>query len=265
MRVCSIASGSNGNCIYAGSDDTHILIDCGISGKRVEKGLNEIGLTAKDINGMLITHEHSDHIQGLGVLARRHGIPMYMTEGTLRYVNRCSSLGKIPEGLIKVIKADHDFSIGDVQVQPFTISHDANEPVGYRVSTDNKSMAVATDMGVFDEYIIGHLLNLDMILLEANHDVRMLEAGPYPYQLKQRILSDHGHLSNETAGHLLNEILHDDMKHIILGHLSGENNYPALAYETVCSEITMSDSKYKASDFHITVARRDASGELIEW
>ena len=142
MRLCSIASGSSGNCIYTGSDNTHLLVDAGISAKRVEAGLKELELEGSDIQGLLITHEHSDHIKGVGVLARRYGVPIYATEGTIRQMKSMSSLGTIDEGLYHVVHADEDFFIGDMKVEPFAISHDAAEPVAYRFECGEKSTAV---------------------------------------------------------------------------------------------------------------------------
>ena len=147
--------------------------------------------------------------------------------------------------------------------KPFRIDHDAANPVAYRIQCERKSVAVATDMGHFDQYIIDHLQGLDAILLESNHDVNMLETGPYPYYLKRRILGDHGHLSNENAGRLLNYILHDNLKNILLGHLSKENNYEELAYETVKLEIEQGDHGYHSADFSIAVAKRDFMSEII--
>ena len=265
MKMCSIASGSSGNCIFAGSERTALLFDVGLSGKRVEQGLNSFGYTGHDIDAIFISHEHSDHIRGLGVLARKLGVPIYATPGTIREIRKCGSLGAIPGELFREVLPDVQVQIGDMTVEPFSVSHDAAEPVAYRVSSGGKSAAIATDMGTYTDYTIRHLQFADTILLEANHDVRMLEMGRYPYPLKQRILSDHGHLSNESSGQLLCEILHDGLKHILLGHLSAENNYPALAYETVCAEVTMGSNPWKASDFPIEVARRDQTGNLLEF
>ena len=228
MRLTSIASGSSGNCIYVGSESTHLLIDTGIAYKWIESGLHEIGLKGSDVDGVLITHEHS-----------------------------------IEEELYRPIRADADFMVGDLSVRPFANSHDAAEPLGYRVGQGAKSVAVCTDLGNYSEYTVGKLQGLDAILLESNHDVRMLQVGPYPYPLKQRILSDYGHLSNEASGRLLCELLHDQMKHILLGHLSKENNLPELAYEAVRLEITMGDNPYDAGDFPISVAKRDVPSEVI--
>lgn len=263
MKLCSIASGSSGNCIYAGSDTTNILVDAGISGKRIEAGLNQIQLTAGDCQGILVTHEHSDHIKGIGVLARKHHIPIYTTRGTIEGIKATSSVGAIPEELFVEIQADMPFTIGDLHIHPFAISHDAVEPVAYRIEHGGHAAAVATDMGIYDDYIVGNLKNLDAVLLEANHDIHMLQVGSYPYYLKRRILSEHGHLSNESAGKLLCEILHDNMKAIFLGHLSKENNFPELAYETVKLEMMLGDCQYRAEDFRIQVAKREDPSELI--
>ncbi len=263
MRMVSIASGSSGNCIYVGTDKTHILIDAGISNKRIEAGLHEAGLSGKELSGILITHEHSDHIKGLGILARKYEIPVYGTKKTLEAVASMKSLGDIPAECFREIRPDVDFTVGDLTVEPFHIDHDAADPVAYRVSGEKKSVAVATDMGHYNEYVVDHLLGLDAILLEANHDVRMLETGPYPYYLKMRILGDYGHLSNENSGRLLSRVLHDGIRHIFLGHLSKENNYEDLALETVKLEINESDTPYRAGDFPISVAHRDRMSEII--
>ena len=188
MRMVSIASGSSGNCIYIGSDDTHILVDAGISNKRIMAGLNDLGLAGTDMAGILITHEHSDHIRGLGVISRKYHLPIYGTQKTLNEISSCSSLGNFDKGLLKPIDPDVDFMVGDLKIRPFKIDHDAADPVAYRVENGKKSVAVATDMGHYDEYIVENLKGLDAVLLESNHDVRMLETGPYPYHLKRRIL-----------------------------------------------------------------------------
>ncbi len=263
MRFVSIASGSSGNCIYIGSDNTHILIDAGISNKRIEKGLSEIGVKGSELDGVFITHEHADHIQGLGILARKYPIPIYGTKETLEEIAGKASLGEYPKELLRPILPDVDFHFGDLQIRPFRIDHDAANPVAYRVQHGKKSVAVATDLGHYDQYVIDHLQGLDALLLEANHDVRMLETGPYPYRLKQRILGDYGHLSNENCGRLLNCILHDHLKKILLGHLSEKNNFAELAYETVCLEITQGETAYQAKDFSIAVAGRDSLSEIV--
>lgn len=160
----------------------------------------------------------------------------------------------MPEGLFHEIQEDEEFQIKDLTVRPFHISHDAAQPVGYRLNCKEQSVGIATDMGTYDDYTVRNLQKLDALLLEANHDVRMLQVGSYPYYLKRRILGNQGHLSNENAGQLLCRLLHDRLKAVFLGHLSKENNYEQLAYETVCQEVTMGDNPYQSKDFRIQVA-----------
>ena len=262
MRLVSIASGSSGNCIYIGSDNTHILVDAGISNKRIEQGLNEIGIKGGELNGIFITHEHSDHIKGLNILTKKHGVPIYATRETLEEIQNKAD-GAMPEELLCPVCPDVNVSVGDLEIKPFSIDHDAANPVAYRVQHGRKSVAVATDMGHYTQYIIDHLQGLDALLLESNHDVNMLQTGKYPYYLKRRIMGDYGHLSNETAGRLLNFLLHDNLKKVLLGHLSKENNYEALAFETVKMEIDMGECPYRASDFSIAIASRDTMSEIV--
>lgn len=264
MELCSIASGSSGNCIFACSDKCSLLIDVGISGKRVEQGLNQIGTTAKEIDGILISHEHSDHISGLGVIARRYGIPIYATKGTKEAILKCKNVGEIPIDLFQEIQPDTEITIRDLTVMPVSVSHDAAQPTAFVLQQAKKRMAVMTDLGKYDNYITDRLQNLDLLLLEANHDVHMLQVGTYPYYLKQRILGERGHLSNESSGRLLSEVLHNQFKAVILGHLSKENNYEKLAYETVRLEIDMADNPYHAGDFPIHVAKRDMVSDVFE-
>jgi len=265
MRFCSIASGSSGNCIYMGTDNTHLIIDAGISGKRIKNGLNELGIEPDELSGILVTHEHTDHISGLGVMARRYGIPIYTTEGTREAILTSSKAGKIPDGLFVDVKEDEHFTIGDLNIKPVRISHDAAQPVAYRIGNNKSYGAVMTDLGYYDDYIIKQLKGLDFLLLEANHDIRMLETGSYPYELKQRILGKKGHLSNENAGRLLSQVLNDNIKEIYLGHLSQENNYEDLAYETVRLEVDMSDTPYKAKDFKIRIASRFEPSKVVNF
>ena len=263
MDFFSVASGSSGNCISLGSDQCHVMIDAGISGKRIEEGMNTYDYTTSDMDGVLITHEHSDHIQGLGVVARKYGLPIYATKGTADAILQSSSVGKIDPSLFHVIEAGKTFFIGNLEIYPMSISHDAADPVAYLVSDGRHRVGVVTDLGYYDADIVSHMEGLDALLLEANHDIHMLQVGAYPYPLKQRILGERGHLSNETSGQLLGQILHDGMQHILLGHLSKENNYDELAYETVRLEISLGDNPYRGNDFPIEVAKRDRPSSLI--
>lgn len=264
MKLCSIASGSSGNCIYVGTDSTHILVDAGISGKRTNLGLQQLGVDCSMLDGILITHEHIDHIQGLGVLARKYKIPIYATKGTMEGILRTTKIGDISATLFVEIQAEQTFIIKDIQCCPVTTSHDAAEPVAYRLASGNKKIGIATDLGTYNEQIVEHFRGVNALFLEANHDVNMLQVGPYPYHLKQRVSGNRGHLSNEMAGRLLTCLFHDNMQAVILGHLSEENNMPELAYETVRLELLMGKNEYDTKGFSLKVAKKSENSELIE-
>ena len=271
--MMSIASGSSGNCIYAGSGSTHILVDAGCSRKKIVEGLRKLDLTPDDLDAVLVTHEHSDHIGGLQTLLKNVSVPLYATPGTFFAIrNSGGKSAQTADGThwidtcdIREVHADAETVIGDITVDPFAISHDAAEPVCYKLTNGTGSVAVATDMGMFDDYTVKHLAGVDALVLEANHDVRMLQTGPYPYMLKQRILGDRGHLSNDASGALLSRILHDNFKAVVLGHLSERNNLPELAYETVRLEVEMGDCPYHASDFRMIVADRGVPSPVVEF
>ena len=273
MRLMSIASGSSGNCIYAGSGSTHILVDAGCSRKKIVEGLNRLDLTPDDVDAVFLTHEHSDHISGLKTLLKAYDIPVYATAGTFAGVREaggksaCYADGShwMDACDLYEVRADEEIVIGDITVDPFATSHDAADPVCYRLTNGTGSVAVATDMGCFDDYTVKHLQGVDALVLEANHDVRMLQTGSYPYRLKQRILGDRGHLSNDACSALLGRILHDNFKAVLLGHLSEQNNLPELAYETVRVGIEMNDTPYSASDFRMIVADRSTPSEVVEF
>ncbi len=265
MRIENIASGSSGNCTYIGTNNTHVLIDTGISKKRILEGLKNVDLSLDDIDAILITHEHIDHISSLGILLRTKEIPVFATKGTIEEIKKCSSLKQYNKDLLTIIKEDNPFSIHDLDFTALKTSHDAKQSVCYKFKQGNKSGAIVTDLGVYDDYLINNLKGLDFILLEANHDIKMLEVGPYPYPLKQRILSKTGHLSNEASGQLLDKVLHDNIKGIMLGHLSRENNTKDLAKWTVENEIDASNSKYKSNDFEIKIAHHEIISEIIEF
>lgn len=262
MNLYSIASGSSGNCIYVGNEDTSLLVDAGISGKRVIEGLSAMDINPEKLKGLLITHEHSDHIKGVGVLARKFKVPIYATAETINAILHTSMVGHIPETLLHIIEPDVNFVIDDILVSPFSISHDASNPVAYTFTNNGAKIGIATDMGTYNDYIVDKLQGCNALLIEANHDVHMLQVGGYPYVLKRRILGDLGHLSNENSGRLLCSIYHDGLKNIVLGHLSKENNYPELAYQTVKYEL----EQYKSDILEcckLRVAKREEPSAFI--
>lgn len=265
MRFTTIVSGSSGNCTYVGSDNTHILVDAGTSKKRIEEGLSDLGLSLSEISAIFVTHEHVDHIAAIRTIAKKYPIPVYATPGTITGIKNSDKKHEIPNDLFIPVAIDKETMIGDLRVNPMAISHDALEPCGYRIFCGDKKVGVATDLGCYTDYTVESLKGCDALLLEANHDVRMLQTGPYPYQLKHRILGDKGHLSNEKSAELLNKLLHDNIKGIFLGHLSKENNLPELAFETVRVGIEMADNPYSGGDFPIVVAPRDKMSNVFEF
>ena len=261
--MMTIASGSSGNCTFVGTDTTSLLVDAGVSKKKIEEGLNKIDLSLKNVDGILITHEHIDHVRAIGVISRNQGIPLYATPQTCCEISTMSSLGDFDRSLLNPIKVDELFNIGDISIEAHSIWHDAVDPVCYSLYGDNKKVSIATDMGDYDDYLVEALKDSDGILVEANHDIRMLECGSYPYTLKQRILGKRGHLSNEAGGRLLRSLLNEHVKAAFIGHLSKENNYPELAYETVKLEIADNPYTKDVRDFNLCVADRDIPGALI--
>lgn len=269
MKLMNIASGSSGNCSMVGTDQTTVLVDAGISMKRIEAGLATCGLTPRDLDGIFITHEHADHIHGLGVISRKYNIPIYGTMGTLDGALKSGKLGTFDFNLLHGISANGTMTIGDLKITSHSISHDAADPVCYKFEEagddKEKVVTVATDIGYVSEDLIDFLQGADAMLIEANHDVRMLEAGPYPFYLKQRILGDHGHLSNEASGRMIKTLLNDHIKMIQLGHLSKENNFKELAFETVKLELDGNEFSNDVRDFNLCVASRLEPSDLLEF
>lgn len=261
MIFCSLYSGSSGNCIFASSDNAKILIDAGLPGKKIDEALKHIGQEANEIDGIFITHEHIDHIKGVGVLSRKYDIPIYASPNT--WVAMENNIGKIKEHNIKVMDRRSTISINDLDIKSFNIPHDAAGPVGYTMDCKGKRISLATDFGIFTEEIRDNIKESDVILLESNHDINMLKMGPYPYTLKRRVLSEVGHLSNEDCGNAITDILRYGLgKKIILGHLSGTNNHPDLAYETV-SGILRENGINIGGDVHLNMASRHEPGKII--
>lgn len=265
MKLMTIASGSDGNCTLIGSNNTHILVDLGISKKRINENLHDVGLDFTDVNGIIITHEHIDHVRAVGVVARTYGIPIYGTQDTLDEICNMDKLGTFDFSLLHAIDVDDPFRIGDLTIEAHGIWHDAVDPVCYTVEHQGKKVSVATDMGDYDDYIVRCLQESDAMVIEANHDVRMLQVGSYPYHTKQRILSSHGHLCNEAGGRLIRSLLNDHIKGIYLGHLSKENNMPDLAYAAVENELLGNPFSDDMRDFNLQVAKRSEHNDLLEF
>jgi len=260
---CPIASGSNGNCIYAGNGNTKVLFDAGLSGVRIQTGLRLIKVDPESIDAIFITHEHGDHIHGAGVLSRRFDVPLYATQKTWESMERESILGPIQPKNMKTICYDKKYAIGDLIIKPFKISHDAAEPAGYSIFAGGYKISIATDLGYVTDSVKENLRDSDVLLLESNHDVEMLKKGSYPWPLKKRIMSDLGHLSNVSCGELITEIVSNRLKHVFLGHLSEENNRPYLAMDTVCG-ILEDNNIQPGADFNLSLADLGKISDYIE-
>lgn len=231
MIFSSLYSGSSGNSIFISSENTRVLVDAGMPGKSIEGALKEIGEKPEEIDAIFVTHEHSDHIKGVGVLSRKYNIPIYANEATWK--GMLKQVGNIKDHNIKLMNSS--VSIKDMDIVSFAIPHDAAAPSGYSLLSEGKKVCIATDLGYFSEDVKQNIMDADLLLLESNHDVEMLKFGPYPYVLKRRILSDIGHLSNDACGKAIIEIMNHKQRRIVLGHLSNTNNYPELAYATVAN------------------------------
>ncbi len=262
MELYSIASGSSGNCIYVGDNQSGLLVDVGISMKRIREGLIQQELDFDQVEGIVITHEHSDHISGLGPILRKYQIPVYATEGTIRYILDSGKMKNVDTDLFCVVEPNRSVKVADMEVTPFSISHDATDPVCYTIEKQQKKVSVATDMGTYSDYTVSHIKDSDAMLLEANHDINMLQVGSYPYSLKMRILGDRGHLSNDRSAHLIENVLHDKLQYVMLGHLSQENNLPELAYQTVKYELEQLE-QWKDIGAKLSVASRKEPSAVV--
>lgn len=236
-RFCSLYSSSSGNCTYIGSSRGGILIDIGVSAKRTAEALNEIGVDPSEIGGIFVTHEHWDHVNGVRVFAQRHGIKIYASEGTLAGMEEA---GVLTEKMSADVIPYSGIEVCGMQIKPFRTPHDTTESTGFSIVTpDCKRISIATDIGCITENLMDAVNGCDLILLESNHDVRMLQMGSYPRSLKQRILSDRGHLSNEKCAETAVKLAESGTTRFVLGHLSKENNLPSLAYETTRAAMRM--------------------------
>ncbi|MBR6785987.1 MAG: MBL fold metallo-hydrolase [Clostridia bacterium] len=250
-KFCSLYSSSSGNCTYIGTSQGGILVDIGVSAKRTCEALCGIGVDPSSIAAIFITHEHADHVNGVKVFAKKHGIKIYATAGTLAGMEEQNALD--PRIQTEVVPWSGVEAAG-IFVRPFATPHDSRESSGYSVVTpDGKRISVATDIGKVTDTVMNAIHGSDLVLLESNHDVGMLQNGPYPFFLKQRILSDHGHLSNENCAKTAVKLVESGTTRLVLGHLSKENNIPSLAYETTRSAMTLAGAK-EGLDYLLTVA-----------
>ena len=262
MTFCPLFSGSSGNALYIGAGDTRLLIDAGVAGRSVEEALRQIGVLPEMLTAIAVTHEHSDHVRGVGILSRKYHIPVYANEGTWNGMAR--AVGEIPRGCRRVFETNGDFFIGDLALLPFSIPHDAADPVGFRVFCGGCSAATATDIGHMTKDILRVLEGTDVMVLESNHDPELLRRNPhYPVRLKQRILGSRGHLSNDDSAQALLSLCESGVRQVLLGHLSGENNTPELAMDTAVHCLEQEGVRLN-EDIGLGIAWRDRVSKRFE-
>lgn len=253
LSVCVLASGSKGNAIYVSDGTTSILVDAGLSGIEIQRRMAAAGLDVHGLSAIVVSHEHSDHIRGVGVLARRYDLPVYLTRNTASAAT--GQLGHI--GDIRHFDIGRSFAVAALTLHPFAISHDARDPSGFTISRSGRKIGIATDLGIATGMVKHHLQNCALLVLEANHDPAMLTEGPYPWPLKQRIKSRSGHLSNQDSRDLLGEIKHDGLCHVVLAHLSETNNTAEKALRAVQEALNGEDR------FKLQVACQDRCTDLL--
>lgn len=253
---CPLASGSKGNCIYLGTDQTKILIDCGISGRAVKQRLEEINVDLADIDAILVTHEHHDHIQGLRVLAYRMGIPVFANNETAKGI--VAQFHDCPK--FKIFSTGETFEFGDLEIHPFSIQHDTMDPVAFTIKTGSLKLGFCTDLGHVTSLVRHQLQECDYLYLEANHQESMVHASPRPDVYKRRVLGKLGHLSNPKCGELLIDVWNDKLKHVHLAHLSEECNHPETAIQVVQTIL-----KEKGITVPLSIAQQRTAGTPIRF
>ena len=260
LNFCSLYSGSSGNSLFVESENTKILVDAGMSCKKIEEALSSINEDVSSINAILVTHEHSDHIKGLSTISKKYDIPVFSTKETFDAMP--TQTEKLNEKNINYYKPDEKFSIGDLEILPFSIPHDAVNPCGFNIIEQNNQISIATDIGQMTKSVLDHLEGSQFILLESNYDTEVLKCCAYPFSLKSRIAGCKGHLSNMMAGKTISYLIkNSNLKTAMLGHLSKESNFPELAYQTVVNELIANNCN--EDTVNLSVASRDCPSKLI--
>ena len=260
FNFCSLYSGSSGNCLLIQTSDTKILIDAGESAKKISTALSSMDIDPTQIDAILVTHEHSDHVRGLGTFSKKYDIPVFANSKTWDAMPEQSS--KISENNMKKFTIEENFEIGDLKIHPFKIPHDAANPCGFNIFYNDTKISIATDLGHITSNIAHKLEDSKFILLESNYDPEILKCSAYPYLLKRRIAGPNGHLPNSDAGKIVSFLMNSGLESVMLGHLSRENNFPELAYKTVVD--TLIDDKLDCSKIKIDVASRFTPSPTIK-
>lgn len=260
LKFCSLYSGSTGNSSLIKDDNTCILVDAGVSGIKIIEALNSININIEQINAILVTHEHNDHIKSIGTLSKKYNIPVFANKET--WAAMPNEAKKISLDCQKTFVIDTKFSIGSLEILPFSIPHDAANPCGFNIFGSNKKISIATDIGHITPSIFTNLQNSAFVLLESNYDPEVLKCSSYPYSLKRRIAGPNGHLTNKEAGATISKLIDTGLKSVMLGHLSKENNFPELAHKTVLEEIL--SNNYNENSINISVASRFEPSNFLE-
>ena len=261
LNFCSLYSGSSGNSLFVETENTKILVDAGMSCKKIEEALNSIEVDPSSINAILVTHEHSDHIKGISTISRKFDIPIFATKETFDAMP--TQTDKLADNNINFFKPSEKFCINDLEILPFSIPHDAANPCGFNIKDSSHQISIATDIGHMSKAILNHLEGSEFILLESNYDTEVLRCCSYPFKLKTRIAGNTGHLSNDMAGKTISYLLkNSNLKTALLGHLSKESNFPELAYRTVVDELI--SGKCNENSINLSVASRNGPSKLIK-
>ncbi len=254
IKFCNLFSGSTGNCTYISTENTQILIDAGVSCNKIAKSLAELNTNFDEIDAILVTHEHSDHTKGLATITKKYHIPVYTSPKTWKSMESLNIL----ETCKLYFTPNKEFEIGDFKIFPFSIPHDAIDPCGFSILAENKKITLATDIGHLTKEIVSYMEHSDILLLESNYDTETLKCGSYPYFLKERILGENGHLSNDIASKAVSYLCKNGVNNIILAHLSKENNFPELAYQTAINELNAANLTC-----NLSVANRDCNDAIL--
>lgn len=260
IKFCSLFSGSTGNAIFIGTERTKILIDAGVSKKKIVEALTSIGENPAELSAVLVSHEHTDHTRGVDLISKYFNVPIYANEGTWGSMEH--KLNNVKLENRRIFDTGKSFELDEFDIHPFAIPHDASDPVGFNICAGGKKITIATDIGHMTRVLLSKMEDSNILFLESNHDVEMLRIGPYPWNLKQRILGRSGHLSNEMASKVIAYLAEKGMKNFFIGHLSKTNNFPELAYQTVCNGLA-EKSIIPGKDVSLHVALRNQTGEVV--
>lgn len=260
VKACALRSGSSGNSIFISCESTRLLVDAGVCAKSIEQSLQAIGENAAELDGILVTHEHSDHVSGVGVMMRRYKLPVYANQATWQAMR--PAVGKVDENLIRIIDIDQRNQLGDLVFSSFATPHDARAPVGYRIEAPGGDISVFTDIGSLQSSVLSAVSGSRLVFIEANYDHTMLMGGTYPAMLKRRIAGEYGHLSNDDCATAVCSLLESGTSHFVLSHISQDNNYPDLAMLTVNSRLSIAGARL-GHDLCLSVARRQTVSDAF--